>query len=128
MNGLDRFILLYRLCVICKILVSIILSLIIISIPAILLPVLSNDLDIKFAIGAIIMGVISITYLFKRIVYSYEYVFFELPRILPLIFGIYGIIQTEIALADIKIMLLVVGILNLFKITSPINANFELRA
>ena len=128
MNGLDRFILLYRLCVICKILVSIILSLIIISIPAILLPVLSNDLDIKFAIGAIIMGVISITYLFKRIVCSYEYVFFELPRILPLIFGIYGIIQTEIALADIKIMLLVVGILNLFKITSPINANFELRA
>lgn len=128
MNGLDRFILLYKLCIICKIAVSIILSLIIISISAIRLRLLSNDLDIRFAIGVIIMGVISITYLLKRTVYSYEYVFFELPRILPLVWAVYGLSQIEIAMKDVKIMLLVVGILNLFKITSPINANFELRA
>jgi hypothetical protein len=88
-----------------------------------------------FFIGGLTISIISLFYVFKRWLFFFETWYTELPRLLPIIWSIYGAIlyanNTLFHSTRIKMLLIFlwfIGIGNIFKISFPLDEHNEIRS
>lgn len=137
MNALDKFIYFYQLLVFLKLILMLSGSVALLAIFAYNLSIDSRETTTQFifVVGGIVVSILSLVYVLKRWISSYETWATDWPRIVPLLWTVYGTILFAIdVLPHSTIWKATVGLLwvvasgLLFKMRFPMDSGKEIRA